>query len=346
MEFNESTPIYLNIPSVRSTISRSLIRWFVHAVEAKGGSETVQKLVETAKEDNPILERMLNSLKNRNISHKPISNDIHLVVVDSAPYHQEKSIGNTHSPKVQELVRTLNELGNRHGVFIHHITTDEIKLIEPKIPFPKHPFFTYSKTGIKLSPGGACNLGLTYIRAIHDSKYKGKAALLRIDDDFFPPLGKIKSKTNPDKTTNKYRNFFLDLNENNDSSTQIRGKYLGYRDNRGTRRVTPGDEQINTPKLDRKMQIVHLTRASFYPTTFNEDVDYNYTGEIIKIPGYLIHAGKTSTYPHIDNLETRKLPEVFGEYGKRRHPRIGIPRANRNFTKKVLTKSGLRLFPR
>ncbi|MFH1750181.1 MAG: hypothetical protein ABH863_00725 [Candidatus Micrarchaeota archaeon] len=314
-------PIYINIPSVRSSITPCLAKWFVHAIEAKAGNGIIPVIDEVAKSGieeslRKGIIRIKSALEARRlVRSSPLSRDIHFVVVDNASYHWEKPIKELHTPHAIEFARLLNRIGNKYGVFVHYITRNEMETIHPsdeEIISREHPLFHSSITFgglpmIKTSPGAASNIGLAYIRGIHFRHYSGNALFIRRGDDMFPTVRRVKWETE----TREFRNFFHDMesmlagNVNHRLKKEGYGQYGGYDDSRGVR-------VRKRPLLATGVRLGDPKKLTFYSTRKNEDMFYMYPGSRhYPTPSYLVHAGKHSTW---DRTEYNSRTD-FGKFG-------------------------------
>ncbi len=333
-------PIYVHIPSVRSSIIPCLSKWFVHAIEARENKSSVLRdigraLKRPSTESTKELQQIKNRLEHRNPVKEKIKDEIHFVVVDNAAYYHEKPMEQLHTNKATELVRRLNRLGNGHGVYIHYITPQNIETILPRKVPETHPFFhrTPVSTVISFSPGGATNLALAYIRTL-DEKTRGRdkeAYFLRMNDDSFPAQGKIKWG-GEDK---QYRNFFVDLKAIETGEKHEEKTWLGYTGMELRRKKSLSSTETNP--INFLVRRTTPAQLPFYATTKGEDIAYPQTPSF-RIPSYLIHAGGRSTWrPSTFSRKSIGRRYVFGNYaGGRQQISVRI-----DFVEKVLANSGI-----
>jgi len=322
-------PLFIHIPSVRPLISESLSKWFVHAVEANAGGENagavarrLSSLAQDLKlstENRRLLSRIAERLKACNLFGEASGREIHFVVADNSAYYQGKPVQETHTPRALELARALNAVGNPYGVFIHYLTPDEFGELKPRaLPEANdHPLFHLDEAGnVKVGPGAASNIALSYIKALRG---KGTAFVLRMNDDFFPSMGPFAWRG--EKKT--HRNFFSDFFAGRQGALS-RVSYRGYFDSTGERGNQARVSDFTALHTD-------LDYLRYYATHSNEDIGYA-PGKSISVPDYLIHAGRKSTWVHLDERN------VFGKY-----PGNGIvSAAPESFVQAVLKRSGIK----
>ncbi len=305
-------PFYIHMPSVRPAVLGTVGKWFVHAAQAKGAKVSAAAREAGAQAQSERVRMQLVKIANRLEKRKPEklknTGDIHLVVADVSPLYQMKPSGQTHTPALRELARRLNEIGNAHGVFVHHISVDEIAPLLPR-QLPKendHPWVHQDKNGNRfVGPGAGTNIALSYISAFHRMQYGDQMArLLRMSDDTFPAVGKMWGN---------YRNFFKD---HEPMGTLYSTSYRGYYDNKGERIVRPSSYRY-THFIIRRMNPVE---TRYYMTNRDEDLAYEAPlgTESMRVGGLLIHAGKQSTYNFRD--PTGRYFGEFGEYRRKVEP--------------------------
>ncbi len=205
------------------------------------------------------------------LGREKFGHEIHFVVADNAAFYNEVPVSKTHTPIATQLARYLNAVGNKHGVFVHYITPNEMKFIFPRELTEPHPLgHINGKNQLKTSPGAATNIALSYIRGYHHEKHRGlaRAFLLRISDDVFPPT----SKTVWGEEARQYRNFFLDQEKMFDGPISgSRKRYRGYDDSSG-RRLR---KEIST--FSFLVRFGDLRQFPYYGTAGSEDRSFSFS---------------------------------------------------------------------
>ncbi|MFH0973610.1 MAG: hypothetical protein V1817_02365, partial [Candidatus Micrarchaeota archaeon] len=340
------SPIYAMIPTVRKYILTSLPKWWTHAIEARGDENLIEELALHAKgSSEPVKKALMRVSEHLNrrklLGSGKFGGEIHFVVVDSSAFYHEKPLNETHTPQAAELARALNEIGNKHGVFVHYVTSDDINILRESSEHQKsfgpwgdriqnfNPFWavTPGLGRVFVGPGAAMNIALSYIRRLRErNNQRGEINYWRIDDDLIPTerqvswLGRAKA----------YRNVFLDQQEIF-KGVKARGRYSGWSDYKH-RRLRP-DEPLEGFYF--KVYRGDPIKTPYYATTYSEDQRFQpRSGAFFEIVDYLVHVGVRNTY-------REKMKFVFGSYAFD-SSRIAIP-ANERFYESVLQKSGANL---
>ncbi len=335
-------PFYVAMPSVRRYVLSSLPKWWMHAVEARGGKEILSRLssqsADSSGETRKILFRLSEGLKRRKLlGSRKFGGEIHFIVVDSSAFYHEKPLSETHTPAAVELARTLNSVGNDCGIFVHYVTSDEINILRGS---PAHqislgpkwerlqnfnPFWsvTAGKGRVFVGPGAAMNIALSFARRLHEKTGRtGEADYWRLNDDLVPVdrpvswLGREKA----------YRNVFLDQQEIFDGLV-ARGGYRGFQGSEGHRVPKEG-----LADFAFRVYRNHPSKTPYYATAYNDEFRYQpRSGAFFETPDYLVHVGRESTW---------KVPMkfVFGTYAFD-SDKIPIP-ADERFFNAVLKNSG------
>ncbi len=334
--------IFIPIPSVRPRVMETTWRWYVHAFEAKANPDLLSELEARAKEKGvgprvkDALENLHRVLGNRKMfQDTALPYDIHFVISDNSAYRSEKSVKETHTPDALRLVKILNSIGNKYGVYTHYITRDEMEQERPALDAlkdGKHPQFVLNKNWrVKMSPGAARNFALSYISAFH-TKYRGNSSkeyFITMDDDTYPHTGFVKWAENP----RIRRNFFVDLKQSLDGNSELGnyGDYMGYDATRDERRG------LGIHPSNFFAYKIHPSRNTYFSTAKNEVRGYKYpTTELFLTPSYLFHNEKASTW---FSKQRQKETATFGTY-----PGGGVVEPiNRSTVAVVLSSSGIRL---
>ncbi|MBI5224243.1 hypothetical protein HY989_00055 [Candidatus Micrarchaeota archaeon] len=311
-------PLYVYFPSVRPIVSNTVAKWFVHAIEARGKPELIPNLLAESEKKgvsegtSKILKGIARNLKNRQIignEEARIKREVHFVVADVAPFYYEKPASELHTGKFRELTQILNKIGNKSGVFVHHISSEEYRDAIPSkfiLLGNNHPQFHLNMVSkIKSSPGAASNIALSYIRSIANSH--PSIGVMRMDDDRFPQLFKMKWGEFP----RSFRNFFHDaLTQDNGGSF---GTYFGYVDAFGRK------ESKANPVLNRfTLNLLNPQHLRYINTRMNEDYTIPEGKEVLEVPDYILSVGKHSTW--FNDLPENKEPTKnasFGRYAER-----------------------------